>query len=362
MSQLKAAAFFLVYLLLIQFYLPYLAPSWVIYEHRLDYDLVKDRPTNMEAVLEQVRLIIKREQFTEYVIILGDSVAYSNPGPANESITSRLNEIWLQEGVGYPVFNLAMPAMQLGDVYTMLLKMQRHGISSDRLIINITYAGFIERDPEPPAVYWLVEQLKYLDNAAYEKIEPILPDYAKIDDISITDLDSVKKRLNTLLYENFCILKYKDIFQRLYTKKTGRGKKPYDTSPPPVQPWHTKAFLPELLQQPEYQRDFNVTPFVMDDSNPQYYFLEKIMEIQQGKNTLVFLSGINDRLMEKNISKPGYQENLSRIDEYFIGKDAIYINMYYLIDNEFFSDHIHLTADGYNLLSGILLEEIKKWR
>ena len=348
-------------MLLIQIFLPSLAPGWVIYDQRLDYDLVKDRPTNMEAVLDQVKLTIDEEQLQEYVIILGDSVAYSNPGPADQSISSRLNEIRKQEGAGYPVFNLAMPAMQLGDVYTMLLKMQRHGISSDRLILNITYAGFIERDPEPPAIYWLTEQLKYLDGASYEKIEPILPDYAKIADTRINNFASLERRVGTFVYENISILKYKDIFQNYFTFLSDRLRNQQEMPPVQVQPWHTKDFLPDLLQQPEYQRDYDVTPFVMDHSNPQCYFLDKILEMQEGKNTIVFLSGINDRLMEENISAPGYQENLARIDEYMKDRDISYINLYFQIDNGLFSDHIHLTSDGYSLLSGMLLEEMEKW-
>ena len=360
-AYVKTAVYFFVYLLLIQIFLPYLTPGQFIYDQRLNYDLVKNRPTNMEAVLEQVKLTIDREELREYAVLLGDSVAYSNPGQASESIASRLNEMWAAEGAGYPVFNLAMPAMQTGDVYTMLLAMHRHGISSDRLILDVTYAGFIERDPEPPAVYWLAEQLKYLDSAAYEKIEPILPDYARISPVKITDFSAINRRFGTLLFENVNFLKYKDLWQSYFIRHYRQLRNQPEAPPTPTQPWFTKGFLPELLQQPEYQRDFNDAPFVMADSNPQCYFLDKILELQQGKSTIIFLSGVNPALMEENINKPGYQENLAKIDEYFEDKDVIYLNTYYLIDDEMFSDHMHLTSDGYCFLARILLAQMEQW-
>ena len=359
---MKTAAYFLVYLILIQIFLPYLAPGQLIYDQRLDYDLVKDRPTNMEAVLEQVKLTIERENLREYAVILGDSLAYSNPGPASESISALMNEKWRSEGVGYPVFNLAMPAMQAGDFYVMLLDMEKHGISSDRLILNVTYAGFIGRDPEPPAVYWLTEQLKELDGAAYEKIEPALPDYAKVAPVKITDWGAVKRRLGTLLYEHVNLFKYKDLWQSYLSLRYGQWRNQAAAAPAPTEPWFTKDFLPELLQRPEYQRDFSAAPFIMDDSNPQCYFLNRIMELQRGKDTIIFLSGINPVLMEKNLSAPGYRENLARIDAFFEDKGVIYFNAYNMIDDKLYSDHIHLTKDGYAFLTGILLEQTAQWR
>ena len=359
---MKTAAYFCVYLLFLQIALPYLAPAQLLYDQRLNYDLVKDRPTNIEAVLEQVKLTIDRENLREYVVILGDSVAYSNPGPAVESLASRLNESWRLEGAGYPVFNLAMPAMQTGDFYTLLLAMQRHGISSDRLILNVTYAGFIKRDPEPPAVYWLTAQLKDLDDAAYAQIEPTLPDYARLAPVKLTDWGTVKRRGATLLYEKVNLLKYKDLWQSYLTLSYSRLRRQPTPAPAETQPWFTKDFLPELLRQPEYQRDYDPTPFVMDESNPQCYFLDKIMALQEGKHTLVFLSGINDQLMAEELNQPGYQANLARIDAFFAERDVVYLDTYYLMDNELFSDHIHLTKAGYAQLSGILLEQITQWR
>ena len=117
----------------------------------MNYDMVKNRTTNIDAVLEQVKLIIEKEHLKDYIVILGDSVAYSSPGSSNSSLAYYLNEMAKKEGKHFLVLNLAMPAMQTGDIYTMLLKMKQHGISNDHVIINVTYAGFVKRAPSPPS-------------------------------------------------------------------------------------------------------------------------------------------------------------------------------------------------------------------
>jgi hypothetical protein len=159
------------------------------------------------------------------------------------------------------------------------------------------------------------------------------------------------------------IFKYKDTWQSYLESKVAQIKGiPPPPAPPPTQPWYTKDFLPTLLQQPEYLRDYDDTPFVLDDSNPQVFFLNKIIEMQKGKDTIVFLSAVNDRLLPEQVDNPGYQENLAGIDRFFTDKNLIYLNTYPLIDNQLFSDHIHLTGDGYYFLSRMLLKEMDEWK
>jgi len=351
----------IIYLGLIQLSLPILAPAQVIYNQRLNYNLVKDRTTNMEAVLEQVKLIIDRENLQEYAVILGDSVAYSNPGPAAHSIASVLNHIYQREERGFPVFNLAMPAMQMGDVYTMLLAMEQYGISSDRLLFNVNYSGFIRRDQEHPAVYWLSWLLKRLDPETYQSIESILPPFARVEKIRITQFSTIKNLINTFIYSEINLFKYKDAYQYYLKSRITEIRGIQQEPPQPVQPWHTKDFLLSLMQQPEYLRDYDDTPFVMDESNPEIFFLNRIMELQQDKHTIVFFTAVNDQLLPEQVSQPGYQENLARIHGFFAEKDLIYLDTQGRIDNNLYSDHIHLTSEGYYQLSMLLLEEMSWW-
>ncbi|MCG9969295.1 hypothetical protein L9W92_14825 [Pelotomaculum terephthalicicum JT] len=352
----------MIYLLVIQLCLPYFIPANIIYDNRLNYDFVKNRTTNIDTVLEQVKIIIEKEHLKDYVVILGDSVAYSNPGPSDKSISYYLNEMAEKEERSFRVFNLAMPAMQTGDIYTMLLKMKQHGISNDHLIINIVYAGFVKRDPDPPAVYWLQQQLKSIDIDSYQKIESNLPASSNNEEKGFNVFKNIKTSINIFLYENISIFMYKDLLQLYFTEKINqiRGKIPVETKS--VQPWYAKDFLPELLKQPEYRRDYADNMFEMDGNNPQIYFLNKIIELQKGKNTLIFLAAVNDELLYDDINKSGYQENLQRIDNYFKDKPVDYLNFYGKIDNKLFSDHIHLIPEGYYYLSKSLYKTINTWK
>lgn len=352
----------MIYLLVIQLCLPYFIPASIIYDNRLNYDFVKNRTTNIDTVLEQVKIIIEKEHLKDYVVILGDSVAYSNPGPSDKSISYYLNEMAEKEKRSFRVFNLAMPAMQTGDIYTMLLKMKQHGISNDHIIINIVYAGFVKRDPDPPAVYWLQQQLKSIDIDSYQKIESNLPASSNNEEKGFNVFKNIKTSINIFLYENISIFMYKDLLQLYFAEKINqiRGKIPVETKS--VQPWYAKDFLPELLKQPEYRRDYADNMFEMDGNNPQIYFLNKIIELQKGKNTLIFLAAVNDELLYDDINKSGYQENLQRIDNYFKDKPVDYLNFYGKIDNKLFSDHIHLIPEGYYYLSKSLYKTINTWK
>ncbi len=357
----KTIIYFVIYFLVIQLFLPFLMPVNIIYDDRMNYNFIKNRPTNIEAMLEQVKLIIDKENLKEYVVILGDSVAYSNPGPSNQSISYYLNEMAQKEGAGFKVFNLAMPAMQTGDIYTMLLKMKQYGISTDHVIINVVYAGFVNRDPDPPAVYWLQQQLKDIDLNAYRQVESNLLANSQNKEKNTNIISNLKKSINLFLYEKISIFKYKDLLQLYFSEKIDqiRGKVASETEP--VQPWYTKDFLPELLKQPEYQRDSSDKEFKMDETNPQIYFLNKIIAMQKDTKTLIFLAPINNELLYYNFNKPGYQKNLKRIDAFFKDKPVDYINFNGVIDDKLFSDHIHLTPEGYHYLSILLFEKISTW-
>ncbi|QXM05317.1 SGNH/GDSL hydrolase family protein [Crassaminicella indica] len=349
--------YFLLYALIIQFGLEYVIPVQAVYNDRLSYDAVKNRPTNIEAVFEQVKRIIDQENLKDYVIILGDSVGYSNPGPAESSLAHFLNEKAKKYGKSFRVFNLSMPAMQTGDIYTVLLKMKEYGISSDHLIINIIYAGFVARNPDPSPVFWLKDQLKEVDPNAYYHIEKQLIANEKVEE------NIIKKKLKNaknIMYENIAVFKYKDYIQAYLIDKF-KSLKGNIVEREDIKPWYEKEFLKDLLKQPMYQREFSDIAFVMDESNPQIYFLNKIIQLQKDKDTLIFLAAMNDELLKDNTSKIGFQENLNKIDAYFKNKPVTYINFNKKIDYNLFSDHVHLTPEGYEILAEKLWNEIVKW-
>lgn len=356
-SNKKVIIFFLMYALILQIGLKYVVSDEVVYTYRMNYDIVKDRTTNIEAALEKISHTIKRENLKDYIVILGDSVGYSNPGPANESLAVFLNEKAMETGKDFRVFNLSMPAMQTGDIYTMLLKMKQHGISSDHVIIDLLYAGFVQRTPNPPIVFWLDNQLKALDKEAYLRAKTNLELNNRVEK---TFLEDLKENVINFGYENISVFKYKDYLVS-FIEKSYEKLKHATVATPVVKPWTEKPDLKTLLQEPMYQRGFSDKLFIMDESNLNVYFVNKIIELQEGKDTLIFLAGINTDLMNENVTKPGYQENLQTLQEYFNDNNVTYIDFNGKIDTNLFSDYVHLTPEGYRSLTDMLWEEISAW-
>lgn len=355
-SSNKVIFYCIIYLIVLQFIISAFSPSKLIYDNRLNYDLVKDRPTNIEAVLNEIKTTIVNEKLEDYVVILGDSVSYSSPGPSNTSIGYYLNETAKKEGKNFRIFNLAMPSMQVGDIYTLLLKMDQYGISRDNVIINVLYAGFVNKLDTPP-VFWLGDQLKDIDPSTYKEINIKSNDDEKKQSQIIAFTDNIKNKL----YENIPLFKYKDYLQTYIKEGIEKLKGQVVYASEAVQPWYEKPFLKDLLGQYEYQVGFNSTPFIMDSTNSQIYFLDKIIELQEDKNTLIYLAPINEELVGEYLDKESYFKNVKMIDEYFEEKPVKYINYYGKISFDLFSDHVHYTSDGYKYLADLLWDQITVW-
>ncbi|MEN6326852.1 MAG: hypothetical protein ABFD18_11685, partial [Syntrophomonas sp.] len=223
-------------------------------------------------------------------------------------------------------------------------------ISTQTIIINVIYAGFIERQPAPAIVFWLKDDLRKMDYQTFQHIKPQL----------ITNGYSEKQELNQLtrnyIETHLDLFRYRAIIKSNLNKQyqSLRYGKLTDDSIGDARPWYEKKELPGILKQPEYQQGFSSQPFDMTEHNPQIYFLNKIIDHQQGSNTLIFLAGVNDTLMKDQVIDPDYQKNLALIDNYFSGQPVQYLNCQGRINPQYFTDHIHLTSDGYRQLAKIL--------
>lgn len=348
---MKAFKYVIVFLLIIELLLPGLVPLNSAYNYRMNYASVKDNPNNIDVILDQIGRQIKKQHLQDYIIILGDSVAYSGPGPAEQSIGPRLEEYYRQKGETRKVFNLAMPAMQVGDIYTMLLKLDQHGISTDHVIVNLIYAGFVERKPDPPIVFWLQKDLARLDPVSYKQIKP------QLQANNVIAKEGPARKLNRFITTRLAIFRYKDFIKadlQQYPQQL-TGKKP-DTSLGDYRPWYEKEGLRKLLDTPVYQKAFAAKTFNMSPDNPQIYFINKIIKHQQGKNTLIFMAPVNAELMPQ-VNQPSYQQNLQAVNKYFAARSVNYIDFHGRVDQRLFSDHVHLTGAGYQLIAQRLGEE-----
>ncbi|HWP97077.1 MAG TPA: hypothetical protein VN426_09515 [Syntrophomonadaceae bacterium] len=349
---MKVLKYMVIYMLVLQLTLPYTVPLHSAYLYRMNYNLVKDNLDDIDVILDKISQQIEKEQLQDYIIILGDSVAFSGPGSSNTSLGYYLENLAKHSNLRTPlrVFNLAMPGMQTGDVYTMLLKLDQHKISTDHVIFNLIYAGFVERDPSPSVVFWLKDDLHDLDIDSFNRVLPNLTanNYHYQQGLPILFNKMVQKNVALFAYRDLIYKYCSDVY---YDVRFGRVP---DDSLGDAGPWFNKSYLSELLQEPEYQRDWSTKPFDMSSNNPQIYFLNKIIKHQDGKNTLVFLAAVNEKLLGDIVPLADYSNNVAQIDNYFRNKPVKYVNMQGKIDQALFSDWVHLTGAGYQELSKIL--------
>lgn len=336
------------YLLILELVLNLVLPDRTFFHQRMDYSTVEKNHAAIDLYLESIKHEIESQNLQNYIILLGDSVGYSGPGPSSQSISANLQRMDALKKGEEPlrVFNLAFPAMQAGDIYTMLLKLDRFGISTNRVIINVLYAGFVAREPGPPAVFWLQQDLQRLDPHAYRQIR---------DHLQVNGYEgkwSFYRFLHDEVWKRVALLKYKDLLIRELQQK--RLETPAEDSIGDARPWYEKPELPDLLGQQQYQRDFNHHPFDMKASNPQILFLDLIIQHQKGKQTMIFLAGTNTELMQARVMHPGYQHNLDQIDRYFAGRTVTYVNLQDQIDPHLYTDHVHLTGEGYREVARLL--------
>lgn len=346
---MRAILFAISYFILIQFAIGYLIPRESIFHYRPSYQVIWDNPRNIDIVLQEVRETIRERDLDEYIIILGDSVPYGAPGGPEQSVGYLMERIGRARGRPTAVFNLAIPAMQAGDLYVMLLKLHRYGISTTNLIINVAYAGFVARAPDPAVAFWLADDLARLDPVAYDRVRANLAANGRAKTRGQLAWASVSDSVLAALP----ITRYRDYLRAAILRTAGLER---DEEGGEILPWYSYPDLRASLQRRKYQKAFDPSPFVMDDTNPQVYFLERIIAMEGGGNPLFFLTPINRELMRENVSEPGYRENLSRIDAFFAGKSVRYLNLHDAIDPSLFHDHVHLTPEGYRRLALLLWE------
>ncbi|MCD1260478.1 hypothetical protein B5M42_016885 [Paenibacillus athensensis] len=359
---MKAAKYVVLYVLLLQFLIPYLVPADVLYGYRINYPIFQNNVNNYDVVLQQIKMEIDRDKLKDYVIILGDSVAFSSPGDSQNAINKYMEDFALPSSKPpVRIFNLSMPAMQTGDLYTLLLMLDEFGISTDNLMLNVRYSGFTARNPDPPAVFWLADSLQRLDKPSFERVKNQLEINGKYKEQPNWVLKLHPFLANHVL-THVSLFRYKDVMLQegklLYARYVKGEKEQSDAIGDP-RSWREKEGLRGFLEKPEYLNGFNPQPFDMSENNPDVYFWDRIIDHQQGTKTLVFLTGVNEELMKPEFDKPGYAANLRAIDAFFAAKPVGYVNLQGRIDEKLFTDHTHYTGEGYKELAKLVWD---KWQ
>jgi hypothetical protein len=355
----KALRYSIILMILVQLLLPWCIPLNKVYPNRMDYNITMNNVSgNMDAVLEKIKMEIKQKHLKDYMVILGDSVMYGSPGVSAQAVNVFMEDM-ARKSAGKAqlrIFNLAYPSMQSGDMYTMLLKLDKAGISTQHVMMNFRYASFVPRVPSPPVVFWLKRDLKSLDAAEFKYVLPHLEAnhykdpaffYGDFKDVLYHD---IMPAIKLYRYKDYLI----HMTQMLKLKLTGHKLPDDHVVNGDLRPWFVKQALEKYVQSDEIKRSYSDVPFNMTDSNIDIHFIEKILQHQKGKETFIIMSGANQTLMKQYVEKPGYQQNLKAIDSYFQQKDVKYINLEGKISDSLFTDFTHFTAEGNQAMATLL--------
>jgi hypothetical protein len=362
---MKAAKYVLIFLIAIQFLLPYAVPMRALYSYRLDYPMFLNNINNYYALLDKIKQEIDRKKLKNYIILIGDSVGYGFPVNSWQSLSYHMQDIATKEkGKDAPVvFNLSMASVMSGDAYTLLLLMDKYGISTDHVVMNVRYASFADRSAGPRVVFWLGDALKAVDKQSYERALPQL----KASGFKVETAWDKKLHhyMETQVYPKIALFRYKDAIVKeikLSFNETFRGiPRPVNDNQGDMSNWNKKEELKKAIanKDPYFLSSMDPKPFDMSENNLQIYFMNKIIEHQKGKQTVIALTGTNPELMKESVNDPGYIANLHRIDEYFADKPVTYMNLQHAIGQEYYTDHTHYTTEGYRILAGILWDKLK---
>ncbi|MDQ6419748.1 hypothetical protein RB620_09930 [Paenibacillus sp. LHD-117] len=345
---LLGLAFALFFFVTAQFAVSYYVKLDTVYNHRINYNMFLEDRGMIEVVIEEMAKTIKRDNLTNYAIMIGNSVAWGTNESSEHSLGRYLNDQAISaegEDKLQAVFNLSAPSIMAGDAYTLLLMMEDHGIKTDNVMIGLSYSAFVKPDPitGPRQVFWLGDYLRTQDPEAFKDV---LPHLQGIGFEYEEGWKYAEEKALDKLFHNIPVVMYKEVIPAYWEQK----KAGTDLLGDP-RTWNEKQFSEKWLTDPSYLSFFDPTPFVMDESNWGVYFMNKISEHQQGKRLLVFVSGGNGELSKKEVTDPGYVDNTEKIETYLQGLGSPYLIMQDKIDPNLFTDHVHLTKEGNELLA-----------
>ncbi|MBP1996993.1 hypothetical protein [Paenibacillus eucommiae] len=359
---MRTIIYTIISLVVLNFVFPYFIPFDTVYHNRLEYKYGQYNIQNIDVALKKIKAEIRREKLTNYGIILGDSVIYGSPGSSDHVVNAYMEEEArrLTGDPKYRIFNLSYPANQNGDIYVMLLKLDKLGISTDNLIINTRYANFVPRNPGPRAVFWLYDDLRKLERSSYDKVLPqLMQDYVKPP---VTMYEKTKHWLKQDVMPILTPYANRDFFRKLMGDTGLRLLNkpiPSDALADSL-PYFEKPNLQEYVTRDEIKKAYTDTPFDMTSNSFDIYFMDKIIDHQKNKKTLIVLTGANQTLLKDYIDKPGYKANMESLNQYFQSKPVQYVNLEGVISDSLFTDHTHMMPEGYRELAGILLQNYPK--
>lgn len=347
-KHVRTFAYLLTFLVIINLSVNHLIPTNWFYHHRVDYTTAKNSmERGLGLTMDRMASEIKQNPSQDYVILLGNSVMYSGPGGPEQSIGYYLEEWSREQGHPLRVYNLAEPGNVNADVYATILMLKEHGIPLKRVVVNQVYADFVPLEPNVPGFAWLGDPLRRLDPETWQMVRG-----NPGPDDSMSWITRFREAVMGWmpLWRDRNILRAQ-VEQRLHLKTSAEVMD--------VRPWTEKPWLANLMKEPTYRRFVDPKPFDMTPENPTILLLNRMVAATEGADVLFFFAPVNRGLLAQDVERPEYQANLKRVDDWFATQPIRYVNFANSIPSDLFTDHVHLTPEGYEQLARLIGAELQ---
>lgn len=344
----RTILFIILFYVISQLFFSFVFPTSYVYNDRLNYDVFKDNVYTIEPAVKAIKATIDREKLQNYIILIGDSVCYGTPCPPDKTMSSYMNDIARREKSNIRVFNVGIPSTMFGDFYTVIKLLNSYDISTQNLILNFSCWEINAKTP----TYWFRHYLKELDGESYKKMLEM--GYIK----EKSTWQNIKSQIYHIANKNVAMIGYSGfVTNKIKTEANTLLGQPVTE----LKVWSQKRQkLDKALNLPENRWYYTDKKYNLEENSPQIYFLNKIAEVQKGKNTLYFLNAMNEGLLPEATAKEGFQNNMAAIRKTFSNRGLNFIDYNKKVDNKYFSDHVHLLPEGYKFMAEDLWRRIIK--
>lgn len=317
-----------------------------------------------------------RGRYDVNVIMLGDSVSYgAGSGVKADENAGKYLEDQLKEalpGRKVRVWNLAMPGSKPGDTYYLYKRSLE--LNPDLIIISFNYIFYTPSNIKSSLAYnWIVPDIDPEGRYSSQVKDFLCP--------------GAENAIKLLAIRHIPIYRYRDLINGLVFKdqpakslqfaaslavagiervmtKGGNNGKTVDAKNPDTNTgnqWFNQDWSGRMQGMAWM---YNITP-IDTEKNVAYLFTREILDDIEAKGVpaVIFMAGQNHKLLAPLIDNEKYEANRQKLNLIFEGRDFSYIDFDNKIDDFYFVDNVHLTAEGNKLLAlrlkDLALKELK---
>lgn len=272
------------------------------------------------------------------IIFTGDSVIQGGGvGSGKETISYYLQSELKKQGSVYKVYNLGVSGAAPADIYFLVKALKL--TNRDLVIYDLNIGHYNNKPIVFPSI---TPKL----SATYHNGEPL-------DQIlKLNNKDKLEDRFQLWISNSWKLYAYREIIKEvLFGKITQNDKIKLD-------PWYTTDWT-EQIKDKNKRGDFEL---LLNDLNLLFtrYLIETVK--QKSATILIFNAPLNQEMMAKYdmIDRFHYDRNIKELSKVVQVEGSIFKDYEKAIPSPFFTDSIHPTKEGNQILALMFLEDITR--